>query len=189
MTDENAATVAAICERLDHLPLAIELAAARSRLFAPAALLDRLERSLDVLTGGARDLRERQRTLRAAIAWSHDPLDAPDQGLFRRLAVFAGGWTIDSAEAVCDPPGDLGRPVEEALLSLVEKSLVVEAPTEHGEARFIERPRHARDRDGARRMGHRTGPTPLWLRSRGAADGGRTRPDRLAGRECRPVRG
>ena len=136
VTDENAAAVAAICERLDHLPLAIELAAARSRLFAPQALLARLERSLDVLTGGARDLPERQRTLRATIAWSHDLLDAMDQALFRRLAVFAGGWTIESAEAVCDPTGELGQPVVDGLLSLVEKSLAVEAPTEHGEPRF-----------------------------------------------------
>lgn len=136
VTDDNATAVAAICERLDNLPLAIELAAARSRLFAPQALLARLERSLDVLTSGTRDLPERQRTLRGAIAWSHDLLDAMDQTLFRRLAVFAGGWTIESAEAVCDPTGELGPPVVDGLLSLVEKSLVVEAPTEHGEPRF-----------------------------------------------------
>ena len=136
VTDESGRTIAAICERLDNLPLAIELAAARTRLFAPEALLRRLEHSLEVLTGGARDLPERQRTLRAAIAWSHDLLEPAEQVLFRRLAPFIGGWTIESAEFVCDPGGELDLRVDDGLLSLVDKSLAFELQTDHGEPRF-----------------------------------------------------
>jgi tetratricopeptide (TPR) repeat protein len=99
-TDENAATVAEICIRLDGLPLAIELAAARSKLFAPQALLARLDQRLNVLIGGARDLPERQQTLRRTIDWSYDLLDGGAQALFARLAVFVGGWTLEAAERV-----------------------------------------------------------------------------------------
>lgn len=136
VTDDTAATIAAICERLDDLPLAIELAAARTRLFTPAALLGRLERSLEVLTGGTRDVPERQRTLRATIAWSHDLLGDAERILFRRLAIFTGGWTIESAESVCDPAGSLEVPVLDGLASLVDESLVFEVQTDHGEPRF-----------------------------------------------------
>src|SRR5581483_4055075 len=94
------AAVAEICRRLDGLPLAIELAAARSRLFTPAALLARLTSRLRLLTGGMRDLPERQQTLHNAIAWSYDLLDPPEQALFRQLSVFAGGSTLEAAEAV-----------------------------------------------------------------------------------------
>lgn len=111
------AAVAEICRRLDDLPLALELAAARSKTLSSAQLLARLDRRLPFLTGGARDLPERQRTLRAAIEWSHELLLPDEQVLFARLAVFSGGCTLDSAEGVID--ADL-----ELLTSLVDKSLV-----------------------------------------------------------------
>jgi predicted ATPase/class 3 adenylate cyclase len=104
LTDDSAAAVAEICYRLDGLPLAIELAAARSRIFTPQALLTRLagaKHRLAFLTGGARDLPMRQQTLRDAIAWSYDLLDIREQALFARLGIFAGGWTLAAAEAVC----------------------------------------------------------------------------------------
>ena len=122
LTDELTPVVAEICRRLDGLPLAIELAAARVRTLTPQAIADRLDRRLHLLTGGARDLPQRQRTLRATIGWSYDLLDAADQVLFERLGVFAGGWTLDAAEAVC--AGDGGPDVIEGLASLLEKSMV-----------------------------------------------------------------
>jgi len=123
LTKDNAADVAAICRRLDGLPLALELAAARVNLLAPSALLARLDQGLKVLTSGRRDASERQRTLRGAIEWSYDLLAPDEQTLFRRLGVFAGGWTLEAAEAVCDR-GDLDTDVLEGLASLVDKSLV-----------------------------------------------------------------
>jgi predicted ATPase/class 3 adenylate cyclase len=109
--------VAQICERLDHLPLAIELAAARVKVLSPQALLERLEQRLPLLAGGARDLPERQRTLRATIEWSHELLTDDEQRLFAGLAVFRGGCTLEAAEAVADADLD-------TLQSLVDKSLV-----------------------------------------------------------------
>ena len=103
LTDENAGAVVAICRRLDGLPLALELAAARIRLLSPEAILERLERRLPLLVGGAADLPARQQTLRAAIDWSYDLLESAERRLFERLAVFAGGWTIEAADAVCNP--------------------------------------------------------------------------------------
>jgi predicted ATPase len=122
LTDELTPVVAEICRRLDGLPLAIELAAARVRTLTPQAIADRLDRRLHLLTGGARDLPQRQRTLRATIGWSYDLLDPTDQVLFERLGAFAGGWTLDAAEAVC--AGDGGPDVIEGLASLLEKSMV-----------------------------------------------------------------
>ncbi len=100
LTSDNTAAVAGICLRLDGLPLAIELAAARIRLLTPQSILARLEHSLDLLTGGAHDLPEHQRTIRGTIEWSYDLLDDAERSLFRRLAVFAGGFTIEAAEAI-----------------------------------------------------------------------------------------
>ena len=97
---EADATVAEVCRRLDNLPLALELAAARAKLLSPAALLERLDAALPLLSGGARDLPERQQTLRATIEWSHDLLDPDAQAAFRRLSVFRGSFTLDAAEAV-----------------------------------------------------------------------------------------
>jgi predicted ATPase/transcriptional regulator with XRE-family HTH domain len=126
-TAVTAPAVAAICARLDGLPLAIELAAAHVKLLPPPALLQRLERRLPLLTGGARDLPERQQTMRAALAWSYDLLTAEEQRLFRRLCVFVGGWSLEAAEAVCAAPAGaqpLGVDMLEGLSALVEKSLV-----------------------------------------------------------------
>jgi predicted ATPase len=119
VTNENARAVAEICHRLDGLPLALELAAARIRLFSSAALLARLGNRLKLLVGGARDLPARQQTLRNTIAWSYDLLSEADQAVFRRLSVFAGGFTLEAAEAV----GGEGDTLD-LLASLTEKSLV-----------------------------------------------------------------
>jgi len=119
----TAAAVAAICRRLDGLPLAIELAAARTRLLPPAALLDRLDRRLPVLAGGLHDLPARQQTMRDAIAWSYALLDEPEQALFRRMCVFAGGCTLDAAEVICADDGDAAAVVD-GLTALMASSLL-----------------------------------------------------------------
>jgi predicted ATPase len=124
LNEDNAATVAEICARVDGLPLAIELAAARVRHLPPAALLSRLSRRLSLLTGGARDLPARQQTLRDTIAWSHDLLSAEEQTLFSRLAIFNGGFTLEAAEAVSTTIGPLAQDVLDGVTLLVEKSLV-----------------------------------------------------------------
>lgn len=132
---ENMAAVAGICNRLDGLPLAIELAAARMKLLSPTAMLARLESSLNLLTGGARDLPMRQRTLRATVDWSYALLNAPEQALFRRLSVFVRGCPLEAAEAVCDTRGDLGVDVLDGVASLVDKSLLQQVELEN-EPRF-----------------------------------------------------
>jgi predicted ATPase/DNA-binding XRE family transcriptional regulator len=127
LTAATVPIVVRLCQRLDGLPLAIELAAARIKLLPLEALLERLQRRLDLLVGGACDLPERQRTLRAAIAWSYDLLSAEEQMLFRRLAVFAGSWTLAAAEAVCATPegaDPLGLNLLDGMGLLVDKSLV-----------------------------------------------------------------
>ncbi len=136
ITAENAAAVHDICLRLDGLPLAIELAAARIKVLSPAAILDRLQSRLQLLTGGALDLPERQQTLRNTIDWSHDLLNAAEGTLFRRLAVFAGGCTLEAAEAVCNTRRDLDDGFFEALSSLVDKNLVQRVDRAETEPRF-----------------------------------------------------
>ena len=124
LTERNVATVAAICRRLDGLPLAIELAAARVRLLSPEAILARLDNRLGLLTGGGRDRPERQQTLRAAIAWSHDLLEPAEQALFRRLAVFVGGWSLEAAEALGDAIPDPAVDVLDGIAALNDNSLI-----------------------------------------------------------------
>jgi non-specific serine/threonine protein kinase len=124
LTDDNASAIAAICRRLDGLPLAIELAAARSSVLPPQALRDRLERRLPLLTGGPRDAPHRLRTMHDAIAWSYDFLSPDAQALFRRLAVCAGGWTLEAAEVIGRIGDSPAIDVLAVLSSLVEHSLV-----------------------------------------------------------------
>jgi predicted ATPase/class 3 adenylate cyclase len=137
-TTANAPAIAEICARLDGLPLAIELAAARVKLLPPEALLGRLSSQLKLLTGGARDLEERQQTMRSAIAWTHDLLSPAEQMLFRRLAVCSGGCTLEAAEAICAAPEGTA-PLEldplDGLGSLIDKSLLQQRE-EGGEPRF-----------------------------------------------------
>jgi predicted ATPase/class 3 adenylate cyclase len=122
LNEENASIVAEICTRLDGLPLAIELAAARSRLLKPIVMLEKLKSRLNVLTGGARDMPQRQQTIRGAIDWSYELLDEAEKILFARLGVFIGGWTVESAEAVCR--AGLSIDVLSGLESLLDKSLL-----------------------------------------------------------------
>jgi len=136
VTPANAPAIAEICARLDGLPLAIELAAARSKYFAPQALLARLEHRLQLLTGGAVNLPERHQTLRNTIAWSEHLLEPGEQMLFRRLGVFVGGCTLEAAEAICNASGDLPMDVLDGLPSLVDKSLHQQVEGVDGAPRF-----------------------------------------------------
>jgi predicted ATPase/class 3 adenylate cyclase len=124
LTDENALSVAEICRRLDGLPLAIELAAAQIKVLSPEVLLHRLGRRLPLLQDGPRDAPARQRTLRDTIVWSYDLLNEAEQRVFRRLAVFVGGFTLEAAEAVCDATGDHGLGVVDGVGALVNQSLL-----------------------------------------------------------------
>ena len=135
LTDENASDVATICRRLDGLPLAIELAAARTNVLEPRAMLARLEHRLPLLAGGGHDLPERQRTLRATIAWSWDLLAPQEQTLAALLAVFVGGSTLQAAEAICADELDVPDPLG-GVAALVDASLLQRSTTADGAARF-----------------------------------------------------
>jgi predicted ATPase/DNA-binding winged helix-turn-helix (wHTH) protein len=136
ISSENAPAVHQICSRLDGLPLAIELAAARIKVLSTRAIVDRLHSRLQFLTGGPLDLPERQQTLRNTIEWSHDLLNEQERRLFRRLAVFAGGCTLEAAEAVCNTRHDLGIDLLDGLSSLVDKNLVHVVDRAGAEPRF-----------------------------------------------------
>jgi predicted ATPase len=136
LTPDNVVAIAEICARLDGLPLAIELAAARVRMLTPGAMLQRLESRFDLLTGGARDLPARQQTLLATVEWSHGLLTHDEQTLFRRLAVFLNGCTLEAIEAVCDAPGDLNVDILSAVESLVGQSLLHQVHRPDEEPRF-----------------------------------------------------
>ena len=136
VTNANAPAVAEICVRLDGLPLAIELVAARVKLLPPEALLTRLDQRLKLLTGGARDLPARQQTLRAAIAWSYDLLDPGEQQLLRRMAVFQGGRTLEALEAVCNADGALAVDVLDGVTALVDHSLLLQRTGADGAPRL-----------------------------------------------------
>jgi predicted ATPase len=124
VTEDNAGVIAAICTRLDGLPLAIELAAAHSKLLPPRELLVRLEKPLDVLTRGGRDVPVRQQTLRDTMMWSYELLSTQEQQVFRRLSVFVGGCTLEAAEAVCTAPSEVTTPVIDVVASLLDQSLL-----------------------------------------------------------------
>jgi predicted ATPase len=134
---ENASAVTEICSRLDGLPLAIELAAARIKVLSPSSMRTRLAARLQLLTGGARDLPQRQQTLRAAMDWSYDLLSAAEQKLFRRLSVFVGGCNLEGVEAVCDTKRDLDLDLLDGMASMVDKSLVQQIEQGKGESRFV----------------------------------------------------
>jgi predicted ATPase/class 3 adenylate cyclase len=136
VTNANAAAVAEICHRLDGLPLAIELAAARVKLFVPQALLKRLERRLGLLSDGPRDTPARQQTLRKTIDWSYNLLTTDEQTLFRRLGVFVGGWSLEAAEAVCNGADDLHLDTLDGLAFLIDKSMVRQEASIYNEPHF-----------------------------------------------------
>jgi predicted ATPase/class 3 adenylate cyclase/DNA-binding CsgD family transcriptional regulator len=138
LTDANARAIAELCVRLDGLPLAIELAAARMKLFPPRALLARLGQRLSVLTSASRDVPARQQTLRNTIAWSYNLLDATEQQLFRRLSVFVDGCTLEAIEALCTSLDSESEPVLDVVASLVDKSLLQQVEQQTGEeSRFV----------------------------------------------------
>jgi predicted ATPase len=136
VTDESAPAIAEICHRLDGMPLAIELAAARLKLLSPEALLGRLASRFEVLQGGTRDLPERHRTLRGAIDWSHDLLDEDEQRMFRRLAAFSGGSTLEAAEAICSDDGEPGAEALDVIASLLDSSMLTTATAEGSDIRI-----------------------------------------------------
>ena len=137
LTEQNAPVVAEICARLDGLPLAIELAAARCKLFAPEVLLARLDQRLGILTGGSTNLPARQQTLRGAIDWSYELLSEPERRLFARLGVFAEGCTFEAADAVCHPAAETEWDTLSGLESLIDKSLLRVAEPDEAEPRFV----------------------------------------------------
>ena len=131
----NARSIARICARLDGMPLAIELTAVRVRLLSPDAILTRLERQFELDASGARDVPERQRTLRGAIAWSYDLLDEPSRRLLERMAIFVGGCDLDTAERVCGPSSELGRDLFDGISDLSDQSLIRRSEAD-GDVRF-----------------------------------------------------
>src|SRR5579875_2406922 len=137
ITPTNVRPIAEICTRLDGLPLALELAAARIRLLSPAALLSRLDRRFEILTGGANDLPERQRTLRATLVWSYELLSARERRLLRRLAVFVGGCMLSAVEALWRTLDQAESSVLDAITSLMDKSLVYQREDVGGEPRLL----------------------------------------------------
>jgi predicted ATPase/class 3 adenylate cyclase len=136
LTDENASAVNDVCARLDGLPLAIELAASRLKVLTPQAILSRLDAGPDLLTATARNVPQRQRTLRATIKWSCDQLTEPERRLFARLSVFRGGASLDAVEAIGNPGGDLGIHTLEGLTSLIDNSMVRQTELPGGESRY-----------------------------------------------------
>jgi len=134
LTEDNASDVAEICRRLDGLPLALELAAARVKLLQPKAILSRLDDQLKLLTGGARDLPSRHQTLRNTLEWSYNLLNDDEKKLYARLGVFVGGFTLEAAEAVCNAEGKLD--ILDGLTSLVNNSLLYQKDSVDGELRF-----------------------------------------------------
>jgi predicted ATPase/serine/threonine protein kinase/DNA-binding CsgD family transcriptional regulator len=137
LTHANARAIAEICAHLDGLPLAIELAAARIKLLPPQALLARIDQRLVMLTSAPRDVPARQQTLRRTIDWSYDLLEDDEKILFRRLAVFVGGCTLEAAEAICIAPGDLEEDVLDGVARLVDKSLLGQEAAIDGEPRLL----------------------------------------------------
>ena len=137
LSEDNEAAVAQICIRLDGLPLSLELAAARSKLLPPQALLGRLSHSLAVLTGGRKGAPTRQHTLRDTIRWSYDLLNAEERQCFRRLAIFIGGCTLEAAEAVCSAAADLSLPAIDLVASLLDKSLLQQSDRDGDEPRLL----------------------------------------------------
>jgi hypothetical protein len=135
LTERNAPEIVRLCRALDGMPLAIELAAARTRVLSVEQISSRLEDSLGLLTGGSRTAEPRQRTLRTAIDWSYELLSEHERALFRRLSVFAGGFALEAAEAVCAGEGIGPEGVLDLLASLIDKSLVTVAQR-GGEARY-----------------------------------------------------
>jgi predicted ATPase/class 3 adenylate cyclase len=137
VTNDNAPAVAEICVRLDGLPLAIELAAARIKILTPQAMLTRVQSRLKLLTGGARDLPARQQTLRNTIEWSYELLEEGEKQLFARMAVFQGGRTLEALEAICNFDGQLQVDVLDGVESLVSKSLLRQEKSSNGGPRFV----------------------------------------------------
>jgi predicted ATPase/DNA-binding CsgD family transcriptional regulator len=137
LTDANASTIAAICTRLDGLPLAIELAASRIKLLSPAALLARLERRLQVLNGGGSDLPERQRTMSNTIKQSYELLSTEEQLLFRRLSIFVGGCTLEAIEALSTALGDMSISILDRVTSLLDKSLLRRSDQDEEEPHLV----------------------------------------------------
>jgi predicted ATPase/DNA-binding CsgD family transcriptional regulator len=136
LTPENIPAVAEICRRVDSLPLAIELAAARIKILPPAALLARLEQRLPVLTGGNRDLPARQQTMRDTLAWSYGLLSPNDQALFRRLSMFVGSFSLEASQAIATAPGDHPSELLDGIASLADKSLLRQDSGVDGEPRY-----------------------------------------------------